>query len=708
MKETYIKQIYAGWLGKMIGIRQGALIEGWSSRKIQEVYGEIDGYFTHYNGKLFAADDDSNGPVFFSRALIDKTEGKAMTERDVAEALLNYAPFEHGFFWWGGYGVSTEHTAYLNLQNGIEAPKSGSIEQNGHIVAEQIGGQIFIDCWGLVSPGNPGQAAYLSRKAASVTHDGEGVIGGIFIACCISAAFEKKTIDEVIEIGLEYIPAGSVYAGMVRDIQRYYRENKDNWRLCLKWVQENYGYDKYGGNCHIIPNGAVVVLSLLYGEGDFSRALNICNMCGWDTDCNAGNVGTIMGVFVGVDGIDFSKWAEELQDLLICSGTIGYLNIRAISEYAAELAGCAYRLAGENLPVKWRPVSLNHAENCHFEFPGAVHGFSAYEQGGKERRMIPVKNTSEFACSGERSLRVEWEAPREEKTLQVSRRSYYFPEEFYDSRYNPAFSPKVYPGQTIKGWIRAEQEGYEGVVWARDKRHGRLWESQRMTLQASKWTELSWDIPGGTDALITEYGFGFGRTEAASGKAVFYLDDICSGGELEYTINFSGEQEEIWNPIHREISQFTRMKGLMYIEDGRLNLSCTDLGEAYTGHYYMEDCVLEAEIMPHHGKQHMLMLHVQGARRAYAAGFWEDGEVAILRKEGTFIPLTSKKFSWECGREYRMCFVSEGRKLLFYIDGEKVLEIEDNEGPKYGCAGICVRNGGRSIYRKLKIKGICK
>ena len=68
-----------------------------------------------------------------------------------------------------GYGVSTEHTAYLNLRNGITAPRSGSIEQNGHVAAEQIGGQIFIDTWGLVTPGNPDLAAKLAQKAASVT-----------------------------------------------------------------------------------------------------------------------------------------------------------------------------------------------------------------------------------------------------------------------------------------------------------------------------------------------------------------------------------------------------------------------------------------------------------------------------------------------------------------------------------------------------------
>ena len=34
MKVEYIEQIYAGWLGKIIGIRLGASIEGWTYEKI--------------------------------------------------------------------------------------------------------------------------------------------------------------------------------------------------------------------------------------------------------------------------------------------------------------------------------------------------------------------------------------------------------------------------------------------------------------------------------------------------------------------------------------------------------------------------------------------------------------------------------------------------------------------------------------------------
>lgn len=70
----------------------------------------------------------------------------------------------------------------------------------------------------------------------------------------------------------------------------------------------------------------VMVLSILYGHEDFSDTLNICNMCGWDTDCNVGNAGTIMGVFVGINGIDYDKWAKPINDFLACSNVIPSLN----------------------------------------------------------------------------------------------------------------------------------------------------------------------------------------------------------------------------------------------------------------------------------------------------------------------------------------------------------------------------------------------
>ena len=309
LSREIVEKIYSGFLGKVIGVRLGSPIEGMWFGRIRETYGEIKDYLLDYD--LYAADDDTNGPVFFLRGLEDGKHGKNMTAQDVGESLLNYAPYEHGFFWWGGYGISTEHTAYHNLRAGVKAPLSGSVELNGTTVAEQIGGQIFIDTWGLVAPGNPDLAAKLAEKAASVTHGGNGIYGGIFIATLVSYAFVEHDIQKLINKGLEYIPKDCEYARVVNDIVKFYNEHKDGkWEDCYWHIRANWGYDKYPGNCHIIPNTAVIILSLLYGQGDYSKSVCICNMCGFDTDCNAGNVGAIMGVLCGIDGIE-DKWIRN-------------------------------------------------------------------------------------------------------------------------------------------------------------------------------------------------------------------------------------------------------------------------------------------------------------------------------------------------------------------------------------------------------------
>ena len=51
--ENYMEKVYAGWLGKIVGIRLGAPIEGWTYQRIRDVFGEVWSYPVDY--KNFAA-----------------------------------------------------------------------------------------------------------------------------------------------------------------------------------------------------------------------------------------------------------------------------------------------------------------------------------------------------------------------------------------------------------------------------------------------------------------------------------------------------------------------------------------------------------------------------------------------------------------------------------------------------------------------------
>jgi len=712
MKVEYLEKIYAGWLAKIIGIRLGAPIEGWTYEKIKGVYGEIDHYTVDYRD--FAADDDSNGPLFFLRALEDGKGGFDLTSQAVAEALLNYAPFEHGFFWWGGYGISTEHTAYLNLRAGIPAPHSGSIEQNGRTVAEQIGGQIFIDTWGLVCPGNPDLAAKFAEKAAGVTHGGNGVYGGIFVAACIACAFDEKNIRAVIEKGLSYISADSEYTKVVRAVMDYHDKNPKNWRDCFQYIYENFGYDRYSGGCHIIPNIAVMILAMLYGDGDFSNTLNICNMCGWDTDCNVGNVASIMGVLKGLSGIDYEKWRSPINDFLACSSVVGSLNIMDIPYGASYIAKLAWALAGEELPSPWKSIISDRIDSCHFEYPGSTHAIRVRAQNpGTEDSAPPqveaeIQNTSETAYSGSHSLKVHVRRLQPGMRVFVYKKTHYTSKDFHDSRYDPCFSPLVYPGQTIHGSAFLPEYGNDCLVgmYAHNADTGEIIEGEKHNLKKGKWAALSLKISHIDAGLIDEAGFVFDLTGLQQYATDFIgmVDDLYFDGNPDYTVDFSRVKEDVWTGMHREIMQFTKLKGLWYLAENMAHLSCGDFGEAYTGRHDWGDYRAAFTIHPCTGNDHFVNVRVQGAIRSYAAGLTASCKLGLYKNENGYRKLAEIDFPWETGATYTITVTVKGKQIYVEADG-KELSFTDNDAPYLnGGIGLSVRNGSHCAFSKIVVQ----
>ncbi len=700
---NYMEKVYAGWLGKIIGVRHGAPIEGWSYERIEKVYGEIDGYLVDY--KEFAADDDSNGPMFFLRALEDYTYTSDITAEQIGLTWLNYAPYEHGFYWWGGYGKSTEHTAYLNLRNGIMAPRSGSIEQNGAAVAEQIGGQIFIDTWGLVVPGDPKLAAEYAEKAASVSHGGNGIYGGMFIAACISTAFVEQDIEKIIEEGLSTIPQDCEYSRMSRDVIDFYKTHPDNWRDCFKFVKDNYGYDRYPGVCHIIPNSAIIILSLLYSEGDFSKAINICNMCGWDTDCNVANVGTIMGVRNGLDGIDYDKWRKPINDFLACSSVIGSLNIMDLPWCAAYIANLAYKIAGEKCPDEWQDILEGKAAKFHFEFPGCTHAFRV-DSDIDGTLEYDICHTEEGAYSGKGALKVVAKPLLAGNELRVFHKTYYRPKDFHDSRYDPSFSPILYPGQTLKGCIKIPKDTEFGVLaclYVMDGNAGQYVEGPKIELTPGEWTKLDFDIPKMEGACLEEAGVKL-IPKSGWNTLVVYLDDFDFVGSPEYSIDFGKERMEIWHGLHQEVSQFTYLKGIWKLEDNELSGSCSDFGEAYTGAYNWKDYTYEVTLIPQIGDYHRMNFRVQGAIRSYAVGLAPDNKLVLYKNDNGYKVLVQKDYPWECGKEYTFKVEVKDAQIKVISDGHELMDYIDNESPYLtGQVGVSIYQGSHCHYKNLII-----
>ncbi len=450
--EDYTERVYAGVLGKLIGVYLGRPFEGWSYERIMAELGEVWYYVHEKRGTpLIVTDDDISGTFTFLRALPDYANSPDLTPEQIGQTWLNYIIENRAILWWGGMSNSTEHTAFLRLKSGIPAPRSGSIGLNGQTVAEQIGAQIFIDGWGMVCPGDPERAADFARRAAGVSHDGEAIYGAQVVAAMEAQAFVESDINALLDTAVRLIPRDSVIYRLIADLREWHDAEPD-WRKTREKIVARYGYDKYGGNCHIVPNHALIIHALLHGEGDFQKSLMIVNTCGWDTDCNSGNVGCLLGILNGLAGIDDGpNWRGPVADRMYLPTADGG---RCITDAVQE----TYRIVNIARALQGEPgVTPKNGARFHFSLQGSVQGFQP-EDSPECRRVVSVGNTDWTQESRRETNRLELDfaylAPG--RAARVATPTFILPSEANMSGYGMIACPTLYPGQTIKAALHAE------------------------------------------------------------------------------------------------------------------------------------------------------------------------------------------------------------------------------------------------------------
>ncbi|MEM5776528.1 MAG: ADP-ribosylglycohydrolase family protein, partial [Anaerolineaceae bacterium] len=256
-------------------------------------------------------------------------------------------------------------------------------------------------------------------------------------------AFIEPDIQQLIETGLALIPRDSVLYRMIQDVRGWHAGEPD-WHRARAKIAQAYGYDRYKGVCHMIPNHAVILLGLLYGQGDFHRSMSVVNTAGWDTDCNAGNLGCLLGIRGGLNALTGGPdWLSPLADRLFLVSAEGGEVITDALRSAGEVVNTARALRG--LPG-WEPKD---GARFHFEAPGAVQGFRAQAQAGQTAQ---IKNTAGHSRAGSRSLALAWTGEQAAALTPV----FILPEEREISWYVFLASPALYSGQTLRAAVTAE------------------------------------------------------------------------------------------------------------------------------------------------------------------------------------------------------------------------------------------------------------
>ena len=617
LPSDYLERVYAGVLGKLIGVYLGRPFEGWTYDKIMHDLGPIEYYVNDKTGDpLVVTDDDVAGTFTFIRALEDYALSQDLTAEQIGKSWLNYIVENRSILWWGGKGNSTEHTAWLNLRNGIPAPQSGSILTNGQTVAEQIGAQIFIDGWAMVCPGKPETAAQFAQKAGRVSHDGESVHAAMMWAAMEAEAFKSADVEHLLDTGLAQIPSDCALAKMIADVRMWHRHFYD-WHACRQQIQEQYGYQKYHGHCHVMPNHAIMIMALLYAGDDFSKGQMIINTSGWDTDCNAGNLGCLQGIMLGLDGINKGPdWRGPIGDRMLISSADGGNAINDAVRMAYYLANLGRQLDG--LP----PLSAaKDGAQFHFSLPGSTQGFAPCDVSSAS---VTVENIN--VC-GEQVLSVGV-MPNQRAVVTTPT---FTPPNIDSMRvYELMATPLLYPGQQVSAQVCLPDSSGPCLVCLCLRRYGAddqlvLVTGDQSPLAPGESKRLEWRLPDCGGQPIAEVGLVVEPLKDI--KTNVFLEYLKWVGTPELTLLRPEETGTFWRRAWvNNVDVFSKW----FPQGFHISNESAD-GLIIHGTNQWENYTVTAEVVTHLGTHAGLAARVQGLRRYYAALITRDGFFKIVR-----------------------------------------------------------------------------
>jgi hypothetical protein len=473
------------------------------------------------------------------------------------------------------------------------------------------------------------------------------------------------------------IPADSTISRVIHDL-REWRAAEDDWYRTRALIEEKYNYTLFPGACHIVPNHAVVIHALLHGDNDFQRTLMIANTDGWDTDCNSGNVGAIMGIRNGLAGIDGSSvddavdnavdWRGPVADRMYLAAAEGGRVITDAVRESVRIANAGLRLHGQ------KAIAPKDGARFHFSLPGSVQGFRA-----DDNATVEVGNDG-----GQLALTLR----RDDAAVFTDT---FIPEEAREVKhYGLMASPTLHSEQTVVAAMTTDIRN-SGEVWvglfARVYGEGDLLaeiQGPMASIAAGETAELAWTVPDVGGAPIAALGFAL---RGAAGSRVL-VDRVDWRGAPTVTLGRPAFANTMWRKAWvdgvdqwderwPEDFRVTQNEGTGLIAQG---------SEEWTD--YRASVAVNVPLATEAG----VAVRLGGLRRYYALLLGDDGTVRLVRECDGRVVLAEHEFGFDPARWYEVSLEGMGSRLRGSIDGDVVVEAEDGT-LRGGGVGLVIREG---------------
>lgn len=269
--------------------------------------------------------DDTEFAVLSARILLG-CRGQ-LSHAAILQGWQKYILDQGGLFERGGLPL---YGAEANLRRGLTPPLSGKYNVNN----TDDGAAMRAAPFGIACAGEPDRAAALAELDAQVSHHADGIWAAQAVAASVAVAMGGGSVEEIIQRGLERIPADSWLGFTMRKAMQICDHSpliEDAWEA----LHTELWTPSHAAAPEAIPQ---IYAVFRLTQGDFRRGLFwACNF-GRDADTIGAVVGAFSGAIHGIDAVP-AEWVERVrrpsgvclkfaagEDLLDLAGQLAQLN----------------------------------------------------------------------------------------------------------------------------------------------------------------------------------------------------------------------------------------------------------------------------------------------------------------------------------------------------------------------------------------------
>ena len=297
----------------------------WGEGVASELSPTIDWVFEGQDG-TWGADDDTDIEYLYQYLLLEN-ETSVLSGEQIRDGWLGHiwsddnTPFTNdkgepeNYLW-----VSNQRAHDLMRTEGMLPPHTSDPAVNPEF--EMIDAQLTTEIFGFFAPGRPDIALRMAHLPIRTTARENAAWAAEFYVIMYSLApiadpslARREQILWMAGTARRHLPADSYTAKMYDFVKSQYDAGVP-WEEARDEVYRRYqleqrdGYDMTSRNLYCNGcfasgiNFASSIVSLLYGEGDFKKTVQIAVLAGWDSDNPAATWGGLLGFMLGKSGIE--------------------------------------------------------------------------------------------------------------------------------------------------------------------------------------------------------------------------------------------------------------------------------------------------------------------------------------------------------------------------------------------------------------------